>query len=345
VIRGRWSRAPEKILPFVVAAWLALPTPAVAARRATVRLRDYISNARPFLPTEGSGTYVVPSPQDREVFRAAATALVNGDATGAEQALADYPDFEVLEIDDAPAGGTYLALVEKPPVARGWGFFFFAREPLRPQLVLEAPHPIADRDSELATAISATALRPAAVLFAGAHRYANPAAVSDVAHVSDSVFEAVHEAVMATPLVTVQIHGFSAAGHAGYPEVLLSSGSVVPGRRAKVLCDAMVTGGLGCTLFDGSAYLDLGAQTNMQASQVRRAFGSGHFLHLETADTVRDDPRRLAVVIDAIAAQSPSRPPPPGCAISGGDPAGAWPVLVAGLVWCLMRRRPASPPS
>ena len=54
--------------------------------------------------------------------------------------------------------------------------------------------------------------------------------------------------------VAIQIHGFSAAGHVGYPEMVLSTGTSVPDAQATELCAAIVRGGVGCSLFDGSAY-------------------------------------------------------------------------------------------
>src|SRR4051812_26389441 len=162
----------------VALALFACPAPACAARRVTVSMHDFLEQMRALLPTEGSNRYAVPSRADERALAAAATALAMGDVGAAEHALIGYPDFEVLELAD-PGAGAYLALVEKPPVPRGWGFYFFARTPRRPQLVLEAPHPIADRDTELDAAIAAASLGPAAVLFAGAHRLADAGGLSD----------------------------------------------------------------------------------------------------------------------------------------------------------------------
>src|SRR5437868_1070795 len=80
----------------------------------------------------------------------------------------------------------------------------------RRSVILEIPHPLADRDSELAGAEAGAALHPAALLFAGAHRYADPRHRSDVAHTPLSVFEAVHEVLLEPGRVAVQMHGFSA---------------------------------------------------------------------------------------------------------------------------------------
>jgi hypothetical protein len=309
------------------ALFLTMASPAAAARRVAVSLAQYFREMRVLLPDEGSNRYVVPTLQDRQALRRVADQLLKGDVAAAEGLLAAYPQFEVLDFDDAPAGGSYLALVEKAPITRGWGFFFFARAPLRPGLVLEAPHPIADRESEVAAANVATALRPSALLVAGSHRYADPGTLSDMAHAQVSVFEAVHEASMSATRVAVQIHGFSAPGHLGYPDLLLSAGTTAPGPAAQGLCETIARGGLGCTLFDGSAYTDLGATTNVQGVYTRRAFGADHFLHLETAELVRDDPAKMAVIADALAARWATDRPAGGCA-AGGARSGLLSLLV-----------------
>ena len=301
--------------------WILLsPRPARAARPITTSLVDYVRSIRAFLPTQGSNAYVVPTAADRLAFRAAARALAADDLATAERALAPYPDFEVLALTDTGSGASYHALVEKAPIPRGWGFFLFARAPARPDLVLEAPHPLADRDSELAAARAAIALKPAAILFAGAHRYADANGSSDVAHVAASIFESVHEVALTPNRVVVQIHGFSAAGHPDYPEILISSGTTDPGADGEQVC-RLVTGanrGVGCVLFDGSAYVDLGAQANVQGAFARRSFGAGHFLHIETADSVRGEGPSppLDVLIAALAARWPEPAPTGGCALA-----------------------------
>ena len=232
------------------------------------------------MPQEGSGAYVVPTEQERSSFAAAAKALTSGDLATAEEALAAFPGFEVLSLTDGADGPLYLVIAEKPPLSRGWGFYFFARQPLRPGLVVEAPHPLADRDSELAAARAVSSLRPAAFLLAGAHRYADPAPKSDMAHTSSSIFEAIHEVVSTQAGMVVQVHGFSAAGHQGYPDLLLSSGSAEPGATAEAVCNQVQGGGVGCTLFNGDpTYAALGATTNVQGGYSRRTFGAEHFLH------------------------------------------------------------------
>ncbi len=286
--------------------------PALAARQVSKPLAAFVAEMRVFIPGEGSGGFVVPTPDEQEAFRAAARALGAGDVATAERALAIFPGvFEVLDYTDGAGGPSYLAIAEIPGgptglLPRGWGFYFFARRPERPGLVIEAPHPVADRESELDAAAAVTALRPAAFLLAGAHRYADPKPVSDMAHTSSSVFEAVHEVALEGGRIAAQIHGFSLAAHAGYPELLLSSGDVTPTADVAAICAEVNQGGLRCVPFDGSAFTTLGGLQNVQGGHASSLFGPGHFLHFEIADAARADPASFAVIVKGIGDRFPT---------------------------------------
>jgi MYXO-CTERM domain-containing protein len=311
---------------------LAVTRPAQAARHVSSPLVDFVAEMRVFMPGEGSGGFVVPTPEEQEAFRAAARALVAGDIATAERALAIFPGvFEVLDYTDGPGGPAYLAIAEVPGgptglLPRGWGFYFFARAPKRPGLVIEAPHPVADRESEVDAASAVSALRPAAFLLAGSHRYADPKPVSDMAHTSSSVFEPVHEVALEGGGVAMQIHGFSLAAHAGYPDLLLSSGDVTPTPDVVAICAEVNQGGPSCVPFDGSAFITLGGLQNVQGSHAATLFGPGHFMHFEIADVARQDPARFGVIVKAIADQTPTTV---GCTCGSGP---ASPSLFLGLV-------------
>lgn len=307
-----------------------------AARAVSVSLTEFVTEMRVFMPAEASGGYVVPTVEERASFAAAAKALAAGDVARAELAIAPYPDFEVLDLEDRDSGAKYFTLSEKPPIGRGWGYYFFARSARRPMLIIEAPHPLADRDSELAAARATSELSPVAFLLAGAHRYANPGIASDVSHVASSIFEAVHEVALSADCAAIQVHGFSAAGHRGYPQLVISSGAVPPGQDAAALCGAITTRGMDCVTFDGTAWSDLGALANVQGGFARRTFGSGHFLHIETDESVRDDEARVRVVVDAIGAHWPAIATGCGCEAAASPPA----ALSCGfLVLACLRRR------
>lgn len=325
----------------MIRSWLPLiasllaPATALAMREVSATLPDFVDQVRTFMPQEGSNGYVVPTDEERNAFAAAARAASVGDVSHAEKALAPLTEFELIHLK-APSGDPatgYLVLAEKLPMRRGWGFFFFADAPTRPSLIVEAPHPHADKDSELAAARTATQLRPASFLLAGAHRYAALNRQSDVAHAPVSIFETVHETVMAADRIALQIHGFSPAGHAGYPELLLSAGVPTSPPEALAMCDRITAGGVQCKVFDGQAYVELGATSNVQGGFSRRTFGDGHFFHFETAESLRLDLTRFDPIIQAMSQQFP---PPRGGGCSTAGTAAPFPLLCC---WLASRRR------
>ncbi len=306
-----------------------------AERQLSVSLEDFVGEMRVFMPGEGSNGFVVPTTAERQTFGVALAAVAAFDVAKAEAALASLPGFEVVALADG--GVEYLGISEKPPLSRGWGFFFFARQPERPGLVIEAPHPLADRESEMMAARAVRRLRPSAFLLAGAHRYADAGRASDVAHTSLSVFEVAHEKSCTGGAVALQIHGFNAADHPGYPELLLSSGTAVPGPDASNICDRASALGIGCTLFNGIDFIPLGAQTNVQGGWSRRTLGDGHFLHFETAQSIREDPARFDAIAQSIEEHWPA-PRSCGCG-SASSPLSLFPLAaVAGALVFKSRR-------
>lgn len=321
------SEASRRWWPGALLVAVVAGAPASAARAVTQPLPDFVASVRTFMPGEGSLGYVVPTPEERAAFGAAMRALLAGDVAKAEQAVAGRGNFEVLDFRDGEGGPQYWALVEIPPLSRGWGFYFLARAAQRPSVVVEAPHPLADEESELSAARLVQRLRPRAFCLAGAHRYADPARTSDMAHTSLTIFEAVHEALLASTDLTLQVHGFADATHPGYPDLLLSNATAQPDGRGKRICDAVSAAGLACALFDGTAYTDLGATTNVQAAASQRALGAEHFLHFETTERMRKDPASFDTLAAAIVGVIPAAQA--RCAAAPGVPLVGLALLVA----------------
>ena len=306
---------------FLLSATVAVSAP----RPVTGSLESFVVEMRTFLPQEGSSGYVVPTTAERLAFATAVAAALSGNEAKVELALAPYPDFEVLDFTDDKSG-RYLAIVEKPPLHRGWGFIFVARHPARPELLVEVPHPLADRDSEVVGARAARALSPKAFIMAGAHRFALPGRLSDVAHTSASIFESAHEALAAEGLVVLQFHGFGLSLHPDYPDLILSNATPMPDERGARICGAAVDAGIDCRTFDGSAYTDLGAQTNVQAGFLRRTYQGASFLHFETGDRVRESDARIDGLMGSLTAEWPRHAQ--GCGCMGAD--------VGPVAWALL---------
>ncbi|MBI4411943.1 MAG: hypothetical protein HY541_05615, partial [Deltaproteobacteria bacterium] len=134
----------------------------------------------------------------------------------------------------------YYLLTEKEEGASGQGIYAVNPAGTR-NLVIEAPHPLYDTDSELVAAQIFRDVSAKVLLIAGTHRCADseesecsgttsvcgeegPYRISDPAHFTCNFFQAVHESLSDLPEdpVILQIHGFSQGD--GDPEAILSDG-------------------------------------------------------------------------------------------------------------------------
>lgn len=316
-----------------------------APRVLTQPLDQLVDDLRIFMPQKGSNQYVVPTSADRAAFRTAITALITGDVQRATQAIEPYGTYELVDYTDGPGGPKYWAILETPPLRLAWGFYFIARDASRPGVIVEAPHPLADEDSELTAAAVVRALKPGAFLLAGAHRYADPARRSDMAHTSISNFEEAHEALLEQADMVLQIHGFNDSTRPGYPEIVLSNATTSPDPTQRSLCEGLKTSGIDCVTYDGSTFTDLGATTNVQAGEASRILGEGHFLHFETAQRLRNNASKVEILNQALNESFPAAALPrapidvttEGCATESSTG-----VLSAAWAWLVLRKRRSS---
>ncbi|MCA9794122.1 MAG: hypothetical protein KC910_20075, partial [Candidatus Eremiobacteraeota bacterium] len=175
------------------------------------------------------GSYQPPSRSQEDLAYAMTSALKMGRLEQARQ-LADELDYRVQPRDS-------VVLFEDRQ-ARGWGRVV-ARPGGRTGLIVEAPHPLADRGTpEIAVQVF-EALDADFLLLAGAHRRNRPEpspqhpfhAITDMTHTRNTVFNAWHAGAVAPGTVVLQVHGFSSTkAHqrfADFPEsrqIVLSDG-------------------------------------------------------------------------------------------------------------------------
>jgi hypothetical protein len=155
-----------------------------------------------------------------------------------------------------------------------------------PELVIEVPHPRADRLTEDLGPELFAALDAQALFVAGAHRTADDGA-ADVAHEADSTFSAVDRAVVGRGTVVLQVHGFDDSNHDGSDQVVLSSGERTPSPLVRDLDEALEDAGIDTCLYDGERCRELAGSTNVQGAHAR-AVGAT-FIHLELATDLRED--------------------------------------------------------
>lgn len=271
-------------------------------------------------PAAGSVDYVVPTATALEEAEDAFAALAAGDP-GAP-ALLEGIGYQVCRIGmvtvawpgDASAGGPRLA------VRRGDGA----------AVVLEAPHPLFDSDTDDQAAAMFERLDARALLVAGTHRCANPDQpagcdgttsvcgaseypISDQAHTEESLFHRAHVALdrELDPDLVVSVHGMKAAG------ARLSdgtTGAVTASSSVAEITTALAAAFPGeaiesCNPFPGAAVTDtLCGTTNVQGRHVNGSSApctdgagsaSGRFLHLEQSSGVRAQPDLVAGAIAA----------------------------------------------
>lgn len=297
-------------------------------------------------PDDQHNEYVLPTASQLGSWRVVFKSLLAGawDAAHA-QARALSSTYNVVSFFDTASARTYYVLMEgvpgqipapaahpvsvsiddpADPTRRGWGTYVFDPAPRR-ALSLSAPHPHDDLDTAEQAAEAFVGLQARTLLIAGTDRDQNTARASceqssrpyleaDVAHTSESVFQAAFEEIYASDVFTwhIQFHGNATCN----ADVFLSNG-VTPAPallqtlagRIRSESEAAVQGDppLAVDVFDGPDDCVARGTDNMQ---LRFASGLPHericapgnvpvatsrFIHVEQ----RRDPRRARTDGDA----------------------------------------------
>ncbi len=292
----------------------SLPTATPAAMPTEIRavqgkLKNQIETLEKHMPRANSGGYLVPTDAEMADFSALLAALQAGDTTTALQ-LAFRNHYELISYTDgADANAVSYLLREQESGQMGWGLYALRANPVN-NIIIEAPHPLADDGSPLIAVDLYRALDARALLVAGAHRDANPNQAADAAHTPQSIFQAVHQSLvkkqdfLTDAPVVLQVHGFAASKHPKYPQVVIGYNGQVMGlfenlqarQLAQTLADALQARGINASVCDGQNWLDLCGETNAQAS----AMPDGIFLHLEMDETIRGDDGALMDALNQV---------------------------------------------
>ena len=242
-------------------------------------------------PGRDSSAYRAPDPVAAHRLGGAVLAILAGaddpvlpDGTQVVDAV-DADGRPVHVVTEGTDGGT----------PRGWGVYAVrAGAGAPPGLVVEVPHPRADRWTEDLGVELFTLLDADALFVAGAHRTAGDDA-ADVAHRPASAFAAVDRAVVGPGTVVIQVHGFDESRHAGSARVVLSSGESTPGPLVDDLAASLEDDGVDTCVYDGEQCRALAGTTNVQAAHARSVGAT--FVHLELArDLRRSGPARGQVL-------------------------------------------------
>ena len=242
-----------------------------------------------------SGQYAEPTFTDlstmKEVFSLVDSGISKND-TGAilsASSIASQMQYRLLPINDSVSGHRFYVLVEDSSANRGWGTYFFAAEQnpgSSPRVILEAPHPVTDFNSQnIAYEIFLGAYpRVSAFFVSGVERTYGPNGQTDMAHRTLSIFETANEAFARLGSVVIQIHSFSADRHPGYPLVVMSTGDGGTNGALQSISNSLSSSGISVGVFDGFNFESLAGTDNAQGRYVK-AVGGG-FVHMEISTAV-----------------------------------------------------------
>jgi hypothetical protein len=240
------------------------------------------------------GNYTEPSPSDYSTMSTifglvdAGVSQNNAGSVLSASSLATQLKYELIPVNDSATGNKYYVLMENTTVNRGWGSYLFPAEksPSTTRVIIEAPHPVTDFNSQQIAFTIFTSAYPhvTALLVSGVERTFGPNGQTDMAHRTQSIFETAHEAFTKFGSVAIQIHGFDASQHPTEPLVVLSEGDGGINGALQAIASNLEAANLSVGIFDGFTHEKLGAQKNVQG-RYARAFGAG-FVHSEISSLV-----------------------------------------------------------
>ncbi len=282
-------------------------TPVVATVADTVKgsFRNQIGLLENNMPRAKSESYVPPTHEEQTDFGELTSVIVENNLARAVE-LATKNNYQLnYYVDRGDNYSVSYLLREQRPIQKGWGLYSFRLDSTS-NIIVEAPHPLYDKETPTVALDIYRALDARALLIAGAQRNANRDGSADVAHASESIFQSVHLSLsqeiktVAGDVIILQIHGFHASKHEGYPQVVFGLGEKpLPAEVAvaQKIKDALSERGISSDLCTGveSNLTDLCAKTNVQGLTIKDAT----FIHIELDEKIRQNDRSfIAALVD-----------------------------------------------
>jgi hypothetical protein len=107
----------------------------------------------------------------------------------------------------------------------------------------------------------------------------------------------VHEAITKTnTTIVLQIHGFAASKHPGYPSIVLSSDEAQGSELIDQLAAAFKAQGVKAGMCDNEQWAALCGETNVQS----RSTGPAIFIHIELDEAMRADSSSVLKVLKQV---------------------------------------------
>lgn len=197
-----------------------------------------------------------------------------------------------------------LAYSAAPTDQRGWGFYLYdLSAPI--DLVIEAPHPLAEQYSEV-LAWNHWVKRPGALLMvAGAHM-SSASGLADVALQTNNVFHQMAASFATRKIAQVQWHGYADATAPGLNQVV-SSGAAYVGAAVKRVSTELAAAGfaVGNAWDSSGSGTPLTAVTNVQG--IDAAAKQSTFVVVDNSALVRTDTSNRARAVTAVVSAEANR--------------------------------------
>jgi hypothetical protein len=198
------------------------------------------------MPGPDSNGMRIPTSAEMQAWQELVLTIAAGDSARACQLIAEnaFP-YELVRYQDVRSEDQlYWMLRERLPVTAGWGTYVIRSEGVLAEIIVEVPHPVADWRTDPEGVAIFRELAARALFIAGTHRCANstyspcsgqtaacgvvePYRTSDVAHATQSMFQAAHQALLPCggDGVAIQLH---ANDLASCPDLFISNGTLFP---------------------------------------------------------------------------------------------------------------------
>lgn len=283
------------------------PSPTPDINTITANLLNQVYRLQDSMPLEDGDGFVVPTKTEQTAFSEIVSRLESGDLIYASDLAKrnNYNLVRYLDLGDEKAA-SYL-LREEIPISKGWGLYLIRADGAN-DIIVEAPHPLSDKQTDLIALNIYRVLNARALLIAGAHRSADPNGLADVAHTSESIFHTIHETLVKktttypdTPVV-LQVHGFASKKHPGYPHIIFGFGQTASQEEillSSELVEALTALGIEAGVCKGDSWQDLCGTKNIQGSSLESAI----FIHIELDETIRDDDSTLIAALAQVFAR------------------------------------------
>jgi len=233
----------KRNLAVIVALFLFIP--GMQGQSFSGDLESYLNSLVDILPGKTGDQFSPPGPGDLDTWEQMIMSVLSGDLDSARE-KAGMLNYKVTDFEDNTSVPStwYYVVEEKTPQSNFWGTYIFNRAPLRPGLVIQAPHTVYDLNTGYQAIFCFKRLGAMALFFSGTHRCnssihtscsgtttvctgsSEPYRISDNAHNTNSAFQigtrVLFDEVEDTT-VFVQLHGFSMLS--GDPYLIMSNGT------------------------------------------------------------------------------------------------------------------------